>query len=256
MERLNVRTLLLELTRQCNLECKHCFRGESENEYMKINLIEKLLKNIARVNTLVLTGGEPFLAVEQLKKITDILSQDRMNIEDLIIVTNGTRLTKEILDMLLIINEKTNLEIRISNDKFHQLELERLNLLDIKKRNVNILKEYFNVDEEISFNNTFIIDRTGRAYNLTQKDLDYINSIGDVSIKYIFSNKLILEKYRERYPLPKLIEDNVVDGSLNIDVYGNITPTYYSFEAEDNNRFSNIRGNKTLKKAITNIKSL
>ena len=90
---------------------------------MKINLIEKLLKNIARVNTLVLTGGEPFLAVEQLKKITDILSQDRMNIEDLIIVTNGTRLTKEILDMLLIINEKTNLEIRISNDKFHQLEL-------------------------------------------------------------------------------------------------------------------------------------
>ena len=256
MERLNVRTLLLELTRQCNLECKHCFRGESEMEYMKVNIIEKVLKNTARVNTFLLTGGEPFLATAQLKKITEILSMDRMNIEDLIIVTNGTILTDEIINMLFIMNEKTNLEIRISNDKFHELELKRLKLEEKKQQNVKCLKIYFNVSEEISYNNYFFVDKSGRASNLTQKDLDYINSIGDTSIKYVFSNNLILEKYRERYPLPKIIEDNIVDGSLNIDVYGNITPTYYSFKSEDNNRYSNVRGNKTLKKAITNIKSL
>lgn len=256
MERLNVRTLLLELTRQCNLECMHCFRGESENKYMSVNIIEKVMKNIARINTFLLTGGEPFLAIEQLRKITEILKQDRMNIRNFIIVTNGTVLDKEILNLLFTINEKTNLEIRISNDKFHVMELEKRNLKTVKERNIELLKKYFNVSEEISHNNLYFIDKVGRAANLTQQDLDYINSIGDTKIKYMFSNSLILEKYREEYPLPKLCEDNVVEGSLNIDVYGNITPTYYSFESEDSNRYSNVRGNKTLKKAISNIKPL
>lgn len=256
MERLNVRTLLLELTRQCNLECKHCFRGESENKYMSVNIIDKVFKNIARINTILLTGGEPLLAVNQLKEITEILKQDRINIKDFIIVTNGTILTDDIINMFFIIKEKTNFEIRVSNDKFHLLELKRNNLEKIKERNILFLKNYFNVVEELPNDKVYLIDKIGRAANLTDEDLNYINSIGDQSIKYKFTNNLILEKYREIYPLPKLIEDNIVDGSLNIDVYGNITPTYYSFESEDNNRYSNVRGNKTLKKAITNIKSL
>lgn len=254
MERLNVRLMLLELTRQCNLECRHCFRGESENKYMSVDLIEKVFKNIARVNSILLTGGEPFLAKDQLKKISDILKQDKMNVGDCIIVTNGTILTDEILRILSTINAKTNMEIRISNDKFHILELENKGLKEIKEKNVEFLKNCFNVSEDFQYDKVYVIDKVGRAKSLTQEDLDYINNIGDTNIKYIFSNNLVLQKYREIYPLPTLEEDNVVEGSLNIDVFGNITPTYYSFNAEDENRYSNVRGNKTLKKAITNIK--
>lgn len=254
MERLNVRLMLLELTRQCNLECMHCFRGESENKYMSTDLIEKVFKNIARVNSILLTGGEPFLAVDQLRKISGILKQDKMNVGDCIIVTNGTILTDEILKILSIINEKANLEIRISNDKFHMLELEKKGLKEIRDKNVEFLKNCFKVSEDFQYDKVYVIDKMGRANSLTQEDLDYINSIGDNNIKYVFSNNLILQKYREIYPLPTLEEDNVVEGSLNIDVFGNITPTYYSFNAEDENRYSNVRGNKTLKKAITNIK--
>ena len=254
MERLNVRTLLLELTRQCNLNCVHCFRGDSENKYMSVDIIEKVLRNIARINTFLITGGEPLLAIEQLRKINEILKRDRMNISEFVIVTNGTVLTDEIMDILHTINERSYLEIRISNDKFHELELAKNNLKKIKEKNVETLKSHFKVTEEISNNNVYFIDKIGRATNLTQSDLDYINSIGDTSIKYMFSNNLILQKYREEYPLPKLIYGDIVDGSLNIDVNGNITPTYYSYENEDNNIYSNVRGNKTLKKAITNIK--
>ena len=100
----------------------------------------------------------------------------------------------------------------------------------------------------------YVIDRIGRAASLTQEDLDYINKI-DKRVKYVFGSDRRLEQYRTNYPLPVLLEDDyVVDGSLNIDVYGNITPTYYSYNAEDRFRYSNIRGNKTLLKAITNIK--
>ena len=63
MNRLNVRTLLLELTRECNLSCKHCFRGESKNTYMNPDLINKVFKNTARIHTLLLTEGEPLLAI-------------------------------------------------------------------------------------------------------------------------------------------------------------------------------------------------
>ena len=256
MERLNVRTLLLELTRQCNLECKHCFRGESEDKYMSLDIIEKVFKNIARINNILLTGGEPFLAKDQLIKISEILKRDLINIRDFIIVTNGTILTDDIINTLFLINEKANLEIRISNDNFHLLELQKHNLESKKEKNIKFLKQYFNVSEELINDKVYLVDRVGRAKKLTQDDIDYINSIGDKKIKYAFSNNLILKKYREVYPLPKLSTDNVVEGSLNIDVYGNITPTYYSFEAEDNNRYSNIKGNKTLKKAIMNIKPL
>ena len=256
MERLNVRMLLLELTRQCNLECMHCFRGDSENKYMSVDIIEKVLKNTARVNTFLITGGEPLLAKEQLNKIASILKEDKINIRDFIIVTNGTILNDELLNILFLLSEKTYLELRISIDKFHILELEKRNLLETRNKNIDFLKKYFTVVEELPNDKVYLIDKVGRAANLTDKDLEYINNVGDKSVKYMFSNNLILQKYRENYPLPKLLEDNIVDGSLNIDVHGNITPTYYSFESEDNSNYSNVRGNKTLKKAITNIKHL
>ena len=253
MKRLTVRTLLLELTRECNLSCKHCFRGESEKTYMNPDLLNKVFKNTSRIHTLLLTGGEPFLAINQLRRLREIIMTDRTNISDIIIVTNGTVLSSEIIDILNDFNSRANLEIRVSNDIFHELELEKNNLKEIKEKNIEILKDYFNVNMELPNEKVYIVDRVGRATNLTQEDLDYINSI-DKSVKYVFGSDRRLEEYRKSYPLPVLSdEDYVVDGSLNIDVFGNITPTYYSYNAEDNNRYSNIRGNKTLLKAITNV---
>lgn len=253
MKRLTVRTLLLELTRECNLSCKHCFRGESEKTYMNPDLLNKVFKNTARIHTLLLTGGEPFLAINQLRRLRDIIMTDRTNISDIIIVTNGTVLSNEIISILRDLSTRANLEIRVSNDVFHELELDKNNLKEIKNKNIEILKDYFNVNMDLPNEKVYIVDRVGRATNLTQEDLDYVNSI-DKRVKYVFGSDRRLEEYRKSYPLPVLTdEDYVVDGSLNIDVFGNITPTYYSYNAEDNNRYSNIRGNKTLLKAITNV---
>lgn len=254
MKRLNIRTLLLELTRECNLSCKHCFRGESENFYMNPNLINKVFKNTARINTLLLTGGEPLLALNQLERLRDVILSDRTNISEIIIVTNGTILTDEIIAILKDISTRANLEIKVSNDAFHELELQKNNLKELKTQNIIKLQELFKVDLELPNEKVYIVDRVGRGATLTQEDLDYINTI-DPSIKYVFGSNRRLEEYRKSYPLPKLLdEDYIVDGSLNIDVFGNITPTYYSYNAEDRSRYSNIRGNKTLLKAIKNIK--
>ena len=254
MQRLNIRTVLLELTRECNLSCKHCFRGESENVYMNPDLIDKVFKNTARINTLLLTGGEPFLAINQLKRLRNIIMNDRTNVGEVIVVTNGTILTDEIIDIFKDIKTRADFEIRISTDIFHDLELEKNNLKKKKTENIKKLYKTFNISIELPEDKLYVIDRIGRAASLTQEDLDYINKI-DKRVKYVFGSDRRLEQYRTNYPLPVLLEDDyVVDGSLNIDVYGNITPTYYSYNAEDRFRYSNIRGNKTLLKAITNIK--
>ena len=249
LNRLNVRTLLLELTRECNLECKHCFRGNSQNVYMDLDIIDYIFNNVCRINEFLLTGGEPFLAKEQLKRITDNIMKDRTNISKLIIVTNGTIMSFDIVGMLLQIKKRTDLEIRLSNDIFHSMEIEDKGLKEIREKNIDLLKEYFNVT--IPYDKVYIIDKIGRAEDLTEQDLIDINK--DSNTKYILGTNRVLEEYRNKYPLPRIIDDDVVDGSLNIDVYGNITPTYYSFESEDKNKLSNIKNYKTLKLAINNI---
>lgn len=251
MERLNVRSLLLELTRNCNIECKHCFRGDSQDIYMSLDIIDYLFKNVCRINELLLTGGEPFLAVEQLKCIRDNILKDYTNVGDIIIVTNGTILTLDIIDLLTDISTRANVVIRISNDYFHELELNNKNLISVKERNIKLLKQDFSIEEEKP-SKIYVVDRIGRAYNLTDEDLININK--NQETKYIFSNNRLLQEYREKYPLPKLIREDVVDGSLNIDVNGNITPTYYPYELEDKNSYINLKKYKSLKKAISSIK--
>ena len=238
MERLNVKTMILELTRECNLACKHCFRGDSQNVYMDTKIIDYIFKNVCRINEFLLTGGEPLLALEQIKCIKD---------------KNGTVLTKDILNMLFQIDKRTDLEIRLSNDAFHLMEIKEKGLESKRKENIELFKSCFNV--YVPEDKVYLVDRVGRAKNLTDEDLELINK-NNPNTKYVFSNNRILQEYRRTYPLPSLSEDNVIEGTLNIDVFGNITPTYYSYETEDKNSYSTIKRNKTLKRVINEVEKI
>lgn len=253
MERLNVKTMLLELTRECNLACKHCFRGDSQNVYMNTKIIDYIFKNVCRINEFLLTGGEPLLAKEQIKSVTDNIMKERINIGKTIIVTNGTVLSNDLIDMLFQISKRTDLEIRLSNDAFHLMEIKEKGLESKREENIELLKSFFNV--YVPEDNVYFVDKVGRAKNLTDEDLDLINK-NNPNTKYVFSNNRILQEYRKAYPLPILGEDNVVEGTLNIDVYGNITPTYYSYDTEDRNSYSIIKRNKTLKRIIDEVKTI
>ena len=251
MQRLNVRNMSLEITRDCNLECRHCFRGKKQTEYMNLDIINYVFDNVCRINDFMLTGGEPFLAIKQLKKVTERIMKENTNIGNMVIVTNGAFLSYDIIGILDQINKKTDLEIRISNDYFHNLELKNKNLVNIKNKNFNMLKEYFNVTK--TEDEVFIIDKVGNAADITKEEIKEINN--NSIVKYVLDTYRILEEYRINYPLPKIIDNDVVCGTLNIDVFGNIVPTYYPYELEDKNSYANIRNYKTLKLAINSIDS-
>ena len=60
MDKLDVKNLYLEVTRDCTLECIHCYRGEKEDKYLSFDVIDKVFSGVEKIHKLLITGGEPF----------------------------------------------------------------------------------------------------------------------------------------------------------------------------------------------------
>lgn len=103
----------------CNLNCKHCW-DKDNNEGKKntippnLKMIDLALKKLKLLNILhlVLTGGEPFLR----KDIFEIIKSIKNERFSLTILTNGTLLNKEKINILNeILNKRTD-TIQVSLD--------------------------------------------------------------------------------------------------------------------------------------------
>ncbi len=86
------------ITSNCNLRCKHCFRSEYYCDELNKDKIDKLIDLFINknVNRIILTGGEP-LKSKNLFYIAEKL-QGKIKLG---IATNGTLLTNEIISRLL-----------------------------------------------------------------------------------------------------------------------------------------------------------
>lgn len=86
--------LELEITKRCNLNCKHCYVGGNQAVDLDDEWIEKTIiqANDIGINRLVLTGGEPLLH----KKVFEFAHFARdIGIPDVALLTNGTLITEE-----------------------------------------------------------------------------------------------------------------------------------------------------------------
>ncbi len=115
----------IELTQRCNLDCSHCFRGESRNVNISREILEKIFDEIKYVETLDLSGGEVFLAYEQLKMLLEIAREKKARIEFCSMLTNGTVYDRRIYDLL---DEYfgENYQVGISSDDFHDKSIRRI----------------------------------------------------------------------------------------------------------------------------------
>ena len=98
------RSIRLSLTTACNLNCFFCHHeGIQENKIQNISIpeIERILTQARRINIseITLTGGEPFLEPDKIAYILRYCSSwDKPPL--IKIVTNGTLITKEIIEKL------------------------------------------------------------------------------------------------------------------------------------------------------------
>lgn len=117
--------LSLEVTQMCNLDCKHCLQGKSCAVFMRDEIIYKIFKEIKVVKTLVLTGGEVFLAYHTIKRVLEIAKELNTKILSCEIVTNSCIYDQRIYD-LLDAYFGNNYSIFISMDDFHDKSIERI----------------------------------------------------------------------------------------------------------------------------------
>ena len=227
---MNIENLDLEITRRCTLNCEHCFRGDSQNINMSIESLVNIFSSVNKIETLLITGGEPFIAVNELEKMIELIVNNNVKIREIRIVTNGTVLSSRVLKILKDLSSISNLVLKISYDIFHQLELEKRNLKQKRDKNVEFLKENFGA-EECGFENiksTYEIglQPLGRVKKLNIERLNEINSY--TINKYKIMSFVTWQKSH------CILENNQVYGDLYIDVNGNVVNYGVSFEDEDN----------------------
>ncbi len=147
MYKTNVNNLLIITTRNCNLECEMCSRGERENAYITDNTLDNLFMGINSIGVLVISGGEPFLddrAIDKIEKVIELILKYQISVGCVRIVTNGTKYNKRIEDIIKglynLAQSPSYNQLCISDDEYHEKELERLNLKKRQLENIDKFK--------------------------------------------------------------------------------------------------------------------
>lgn len=153
--------LMVEVTRRCNLECKHCLRGEAEDSSIPRITISHMLKDVTSINCITFTGGEPSLNVPAIKTILEVCKRNKINVGNFYCVSNGKNPSLHLaLTLLRWYEYCTDNEISqlvISKDQYHDCDYRRAEKLysglvfyDAKERKRDI---YNVIDEGNAFRN-------------------------------------------------------------------------------------------------------
>lgn len=94
----SLRYLELQITRRCNLRCRHCYIGPPEDKELSPEDVRAILEEFEAMQGLraIITGGEPLMH-RDFNTINGLLSKFALR---KILVTNGTMLTEEKLRTL------------------------------------------------------------------------------------------------------------------------------------------------------------
>ena len=96
-------TLQFELTRNCNLRCKHCYNASGIQKFQDAMTPQKwvdfahYIVDRGGIFECILSGGEPLLMGDTLFEIMDILHEDGTNF---LLITNGMLLKEETVKRL------------------------------------------------------------------------------------------------------------------------------------------------------------
>lgn len=221
----------LGITRNCTLYCEHCLRGEKECVNMSLETLDNIFKDITKVDLILLTGGEPLIAVQQLEHLASIIRNRRIQVGEIRLITNGTIYSPRILRVLKEFQELVFLRMLMSDDIFHLLELDRLGLLERRNLNYNIYKEVlglkmYGTEEEVMY--TQLLEFKGRTKTLTLERLAEINKM--IKCAYTTTEAIgIPLRTGERL----FFLDDYLFGQLTIDVHGNIVGYGLEYVEED-----------------------
>lgn len=221
-----VEKIMLEFTRNCDLICEHCCRGDKEIVNMSLDTIDNVFNGVKHVEEIFLTGGEPLIAIIQLEYLAKLISEGMISVDRVSFITNATVLSSRILKVLKTLSEHVELDIRLSSDIFHIFELERLGWLEKREENIKVLRELFGLkihtstDPAEDKHMTRGLIASGRAKNITPERLEEINAM-------LPFNYMISKNFGGLGRALRIKGPNVV-GEVYVDVNGYLVSGEYS----------------------------
>lgn len=227
----NIDTLVLETTRRCNMSCPHCLRGDAQNLDLPDSILKQVFKTNMTLGTIVLSGGEPSLAVPVLKNILRQVQKHQIA-TTFYLATNGKDISKNPKFLHTILDWSVYCRpyeydyfggdiksIALSEDCFHE---------EISQADREILHIFANYSEydkkyKTSKNNAKpypVLINEGRARDLTdirKRDLEsYLKRCFDEN----YDNSIIHTIYMEQTTSEDAIRLDVQEPSITINVHG------------------------------------
>lgn len=164
----------IEITGFCNMNCKHCRASEEKGTDLSLREIDKVLEFIQHNREddfrITISGGEPFIH----PKLVEIISMIKeRGIEDIIITSNGSLITKEVLDKLNALEIK-NLCIQLSldsvNSKTHDEFRQYIGAFDGVKSAIKLIKPYSHIKVSLRMTVTHnTLNEVGRMIDCAYK---------------------------------------------------------------------------------------
>ncbi len=118
------KNLMLEVTRQCNMQCAHCMRGEAQDVKMTQEVISKLLSSVTEIEHLTITGGEPSLVPEVIGWIVKYIRTKNIKLGSFFCATNARKYSDSFVehlnDLYILSENRNNCVLAISVDQFHE----------------------------------------------------------------------------------------------------------------------------------------
>lgn len=179
LKKINIYSLSIEITRQCNMCCIHCMRGDAENTNLNPNILNSFLKQVKDITTLTITGGEPSLVPEIMIKLLRKFQKYKVAVGNIYIVTNGKKITNKFItaciEWYLYCYDNEISAVCTSKDMFHEPVWPD----NIKK--LEALSFFNNRDKNTDFTKTHVLN-IGRAKtlhlpNVTKNDRPYFEEI-------------------------------------------------------------------------------
>lgn len=116
--------LVIEVTRNCNMGCAHCLRGDPQKLTMNRLYFRRLLREVDYINSLTLTGGEPSLVPHKIEEVIDEVRRAGTIVNRFYLVTNAKRITRPFLEALQrlewLVQDPEESYVVWSNDRFHE----------------------------------------------------------------------------------------------------------------------------------------
>lgn len=211
----------LELSRQCNANCKFCRNETFEKSKYDLEHIIKTLNSVKQyINAVVIGGGEPTLKIEDVKRLKECCDSENI---DWHMFTNGTNLS--LISKCIIENFKLNISRHAISDTENaqifgvntskMMTYKNIEQLNAQNAEITLNATCFNggldnaikIIEYIEFAKAIgckkvLIQDLQQNYSLGVKDKNYNNlTINPKEFKKVMEYLLVAGFKQKRYPI-------------------------------------------------------